>query len=198
SLSIYHSHRLSQSSHHFLNQPTFPTRRSSDLETIYLNEEKPYPNNPLPVLYFENVLAASLEEEYNGDDVLQLFTNNGYTNGWKNRIIDQHHFHSSAHESLTYTEGKLCVKLGGENGEMLTIRKGDVLLLPAGSAHKKLEATANHEIVGAYPLNDSDYDFQYGDASDYEMIKKSIENVNLPDTDPVTGAPGNIQQFWEN
>ena len=44
---------------------------------------KPYPNNPLPVLFFENVLAGGLEEEYNGDDVLQLFTNNGYMNGWK-------------------------------------------------------------------------------------------------------------------
>src|SRR5699024_9249746 len=168
------------------------------VETIYLNEEKPYPNNPLPVLFFENVLAGALEEEYNGDDVLQLFTNNGYTNGWRNEIIDQPLLQSTAHVALACTEGQLRVQLGGENGEMLPIRKRDVLRLPAGTAHKKLEATANHEIVGAYPLNDSDYDFQYGDASDYEMIKKSIKNVNLPDTDPVTGAPGNIQQFWEN
>ena len=27
------------------------------VETIYLNEEKPYPNNPLPVLFFENVFS---------------------------------------------------------------------------------------------------------------------------------------------
>ena len=168
------------------------------VEPIYLNEEKPYPNNTLPVLYFENVLAGALDDDYTGDDVLQLFTNNGYTNGWKDGIMDQHHFHSTAHESLACTAGEVRVQLGGENGQLLTIRKGDVVLLPAGTAHKKLEATANHEIIGAYPLNDSDYDFQYGDASDYEAIIESIQNVNIPDTDPVTGAPGNIQQYWEN
>lgn len=112
--------------------------------------------------------------------------------------MNRHHFHSTAHEALACTAGEVRVQLGGENGEMLTIRKGDVVLLPAGTAHKKLEATEEHVIVGAYPLNDSDYDFQYGDASDYEAIKESIQNVKIPDTDPVTGAPGNIQQYWNN
>ncbi|MEY8292989.1 cupin domain-containing protein [Carnobacteriaceae bacterium 52-44] len=168
------------------------------VEPIYLSENEPYPNNTLPVLYFENVLASALGDDYTGDDVLQLFTNNGYTGGWKGGIKDRHHFHSTAHEALACTEGELRVQFGGQNGEILTIRKGDVMLLPAGTAHKKLDATEKHEIIGAYPLNDSDYDFQYGDASDYEAIKESIQNVNIPDTDPVTGAPSNIQQYWEN
>lgn len=168
------------------------------VKPIYLKEEEPYPNNTLPVLYFENVLTGALEDGYTGEDVLQLFINNGYTNGWKGGIMNRHHFHSTAHEALACTAGEVRVQLGGENGEMLTIRKGDVVLLPAGTAHKKLEATEEHVIVGAYPLNDSDYDFQYGDASDYEAIKESIQNVKIPDTDPVTGAPGNIQQYWNN
>lgn len=163
---------------------------------INLTENKPYPNNELPVLYYENILKEVLDESFTAHDVLQLFENNGYTNGWVNGILARHHFHSTAHEVLACTKGEVKVQLGGENGEMTTLREGDVILLPAGTSHKKLDATENFEIVGAYPVNDSEYDFQYGDAISYEAIKKRIKEVKLPDTDPVTGSPGEVQKYW--
>ncbi|HLR92148.1 MAG TPA: cupin domain-containing protein [Atopostipes sp.] len=164
---------------------------------IYLRENEPYPNNSLPALYYENVLDGALGEGYSSNDVLTLFENNGYTNGWKGSVKDRHHFHSNAHEALACTNGQIQIQLGGQNGEMLKLQKGDVLLLPAGTAHKRLNASAEHEIIGAYPLNDTDYDFQYGDASDYEAIKENISNVVIPHTDPVTGSPANIEEYWD-
>lgn len=166
------------------------------VEPIFLKENEPYPNNALPVLYYENVLESALGGSYTGNDVKELFESNGYVGGWSGGIMDRHHFHSSAHEALACTSGELRVQLGGPNGEMFTICTGDVLLLPAGTAHKKLDATEKYEIIGAYPLNDSDYDFQYGDASDYEAIKETIKNVEIPHTDPVTGSSSHIEEYW--
>lgn len=168
------------------------------VEPIFLDENEPFPNNPLPVLYYENVLESVFGEDFSGDDVLELFKNNGFVNGWTGGILDRHHFHSNAHEALACSAGELRVQLGGPQGRMFTIRKGDVLLLPAGTAHKKLEATEEHEIIGAYPLNDSEYDMQYGDADNYEAIKESIANVAMPHTDPVTGSPSHIEEYWNN
>lgn len=166
------------------------------VETIYLTENEPYPNSSLPVLYYENGLSDALDDTFDAEGVLQLFENNGYTNGWKGIIEDRHHFHSTAHEALAITKGEVKVQLGGQNGEMRTLRQGDVVLLPAGVAHKRLDGSDNFEVVGAYPLNGPDFDMEYGDASNYKGIKENIANVARPLTDPVTGNPGDIDEYW--
>ena len=51
------------------------------VKAIYLKENEPYPNNPLPVLYYENMLENALHEDYTADDVIAFFERNGYDNG---------------------------------------------------------------------------------------------------------------------
>lgn len=92
--------------------------------------------------------------------------------------------------------GEVTVQLGGQNGKIQILRKGDVVLLPAGVAHKRLDGTESFEIIGAYPSNGDILDMQYGDASDYEKIKENIKNVPRPLTDPVTGNPGDMDEYW--
>lgn len=167
------------------------------VKAIDIAENAPYPNNSFPILYYEDVLSDEIGENYNADDVLQFFENNGYNNGWTDGIMERHHFHSTAHEAMACTKGEVRVQLGGPNGDLYTLRAGDVMLLPAGVSHKKLDATQGFEIVGAYPSNDPNYDFQYGDANDYEAIKNNVANVEKPLTDPVTGSPGDINEYWE-
>lgn len=166
------------------------------VKTIYLTENEPYPNNSLPVLFYEDGLSDTLEGDYTSEDVLKFFEYNGYTHGWTSIIEDRHHFHSHAHEALAITKGEVTVQLGGQNGEIQILRKGDVVLLPAGVAHKRLDGTEIFEVVGAYPSNGDILDMQYGDASDYEKIKENIEKVPRPLTDPVTGNPGNMDAYW--
>lgn len=163
---------------------------------IYLQDNKPFPNNSLPVLFYENVLEGALGTGYSSQEVQSFFEKNGYTNSWIAGILERHHFHSTAHEVLACTRGEVQVQLGGPHGEIVNFRKGDVVLLPAGVSHKRLDATENFQIVGAYPHNDSEYDFQYGDANDYERIKDAILKVKIPLTDPVTGSPGAVGEFW--
>lgn len=167
------------------------------VRTIYLKEDQPFPNNPLPVLFYEHVLEGALETpNFTAQDVRNLFEQNSYTNSWVNGIFERHHFHSTAHEVLACTKGEVQVQLGGPNGEIVTLLQGDVVLLPAGASHKRIEATEGFEIVGAYPQNDPVFDYQYGDASDYDRIKEAIQKVNKPLTDPVTGSPGAVNEFW--
>lgn len=166
------------------------------VKTLYLPENEPYPNNSLPVLYYEDVLSNTLDVDFNANDVIKLFENNGYTHGWKGIIEDRHHFHSHVHEALAVTKGEVTVQLGGPNGEIQTLRQGDVVLLPAGVAHKRLDGSENFEVVGAYPSNGQNLDMQYGDASDYKGIKENIANVDRPLTDPVTGNPGDLDENW--
>lgn len=82
-------------------------------------------------------------------------------------------------------QGKTCIRL----------QKRGVLLLPAGIAHKKIKATKNFKIVGAYP-NGLKPDIQKGNPSDYEKVRKVISDVSLPQKDPVEGSNGPLIQYW--
>jgi uncharacterized protein YjlB len=51
--------------------------------------------------------------------------------------------------------------LGGEQGTKITIEKGDILVIPAGVAHKNIGKENDAGVVGAY-LNARDYNMNYG------------------------------------
>jgi hypothetical protein len=53
------------------------------------------------------------------------------------------------------------VQLGGERGVVQEVHPGDVIIIPAGVAHKNLGPTADFGVVGAYPEG-QDWDINYG------------------------------------
>jgi len=166
------------------------------VELIYANENEPFPNNSLPILLYKNDLKENFEGSYSSEDVLNLLENNGYSNGWTGGILKEHHFHSNTHEVLACIQGKAKVQLGGPDGDVFDIRENDVLLLPAGVAHKKVDGSRDFQIVGAYP-DGIEFDMQKGNASDYEKIRGSVSNVAIPKTDPLSGTPGAIGEHWQ-
>lgn len=164
-------------------------------QAIQLKENRPYPNNALPVLFYPDVLSNKLRANYTGRDVLQLFQENDYSNGWTNGIASYHHFHSITHEVLGCFSGEAQVQLGGPDADIFTFSRGDVLLLPAGTAHKNIGSTSNFRIVGAYP-NGRNFDMLRGDEKKYEERKETITTVPIPDFDPVDGKEGAVQEYW--
>lgn len=148
------------------------------------------PNNPrLPVLIYRAALpadATSIEAHVDA---------NGWECRWRDGIFDFHHFHSTAHETLAVARGTATVQIGGEDGEEIRLGPGDVLVLPAGTGHKRITASRDFLVVGAYPPG-QDYEIEKPSASGFAEAVDRIRRVILPASDPVTGARGALTRLW--
>ena len=118
----------------------------------------------------------------------ELFTRNRWPAAWRNGVFPFHHYHSNSHEVLGVYEGEVTVQFGGDAGVTVTARPGDVIVLPAGTAHKKLSARGALGIVGAYP-DGSRPDTCRG-------VPKEKFAAEPPACDPVYGAGGPLFTYW--
>jgi uncharacterized protein YjlB len=151
------------------------------------------PNNPtLPVLIHHGV------EEIVGDLVAceRLFQSHGWAGNWRNGIFPFHHFHSNAHEALGIVSGAAEVTLGGPGGERLTVAPGDVLVLPAGTGHKREDSGSGLLVIGGYPAGQENYDLRRADLAALDAMRRNIAGVDLPEADPVLGAGGPVTVAW--
>lgn len=153
-----------------------------------LTDDGIYPNNPnLSLLLYQN--AVQLTEPDPARVFEDLFHTNHWGGGWRNGIFNFHHYHSSAHEVLGVYRGQAEIQLGGDNGITLTIKAGDVVVIPAGVAHKNLGASHDFAVVGAYPQRQNP-DTCYGKAGERPQADRNIACVPLPAADPVYGESG--------
>ena len=169
--------------------------RSGQVLTQRLKDDGTFPNNErLPLLLYRNVLA--LPRENPAAPVEDLFASNGWGGAWRNGIYSFHHYHSMAHEVLGIYGGSAKVQLGGEDGTTLAISRGDVVVIPAGVAHKNLGASFDFRVVGAYPTGQSP-DMCYGKSDERPQADTRIAAVPLPAMDPVYGAEGQLKMHWQ-
>ncbi|WP_411344226.1 cupin domain-containing protein [Paenibacillus sp. WLX1005] len=159
------------------------------LREVYFEDDGVIPNSGLPVLMYRGVLKDRL------GDVEAVFNGNRWLNSWVNGVFGYHHYHSNSHEVLGVVSGEVTVQLGGEQGQAFTLVAGDVVVLPAGTGHKRLEASEDFRIVGAYPGGIS-YNTRTGEPGEYEQALGEIPQVPLPDTDPVFGVDGPLVRLW--
>lgn len=158
-----------------------------------LHDDGRFPNSGLFLLIYKNVIKSTLHEP---SVFKEIFEGNYWKNSWDNGIYDYHHYHSITHEVLGVYKGKANVQFGGPRGIAEDVAEGDVIIIPAGVAHKCNNASDDFKCVGAYP-DGRDYDIKKGEASDRPDTDKNIENVPLPDTDPVYGLEGPLILNWE-
>lgn len=163
---------------------------SSAPEHFILERNDWVPNNErLPVLHYRNVIA----EGNVAGRLEQLFTANGWPPQWRDGVYDYHHYHSTAHEVLGIAAGQASLILGGPDGRTVDVVQGDVVLLPAGTGHCRLSASADFLVVGAYPAGQK-WDVCTS-APDAAMLQR-IRTLPFPDNDPVRGSSPPLSQLW--
>ncbi|HVE07568.1 MAG TPA: cupin, partial [Paraburkholderia sp.] len=74
-----------------------------------------------------------------------------------------------------------------------TVQAGDVVVLPAGTGHCKLEASADFLVVGAYPP-DQDVGISRVGLSAQQL--RAMQQVTFPASDPLTGRDGPLARLW--
>lgn len=166
----------------------------SQLEQHLIKPDDEFPNNhELPVLHYRSAFSS---DKNLGDMMEKTFRHHNWKNSWRNGIYDYHHYHSTAHEVLGIYKGECKIQLGGPDGIILELTKGDVLVLPAGVAHKSICASDDFKCIGAYPKG-QDYDMNYGKPEELERARKNISTLELPETDPVYGNEGQLLEYWK-
>jgi uncharacterized protein YjlB len=163
-------------------------------ETHLIRPSGNFPNNPrLPLIVYRKAI-----EPEPPDPALPFerrFASNGWSARWRDGIFRYHHYHSTAHEVLGIARGSARVQLGGDEGLTTELEAGDVVVIPAGVAHKNLGSSSDLLVVGGYP-RDQDYDMRQGDPEEREPAERNVSEVPLPEQDPVEGAAGALHRAW--
>ncbi len=162
------------------------------LERLALNDDGETPNSPYPVLLYRQVLQR---DRLAAGAVRDLFARHGWPGAWVNGIFAHHHYHSTAHEVLGFTRGWVEVQLGGRAGAQIRVEAGDVVVLPAGVGHKNVGASADLQVVGAYPEGQS-ADHCTASQADRAGALANLGRVALPAEDPVFCGPGLLRSHW--
>jgi uncharacterized protein YjlB len=161
-----------------------------------LVDDGTYPNNArLPLLAYQGALA--LPEGDPATTIEALIRANGWGGSWRNGVYGYHHYHSTAHEVLGVYGGTARIQLGGESGVVVPVARGDVLIVPAGVAHKNLGSSRDFRVVGAYPHGQRP-DMNAGRAGERPQTDTNIARVPLPALDPIYGAQGPLTEHWRN
>jgi len=83
--------------------------------------------------------------------------------------------------------------LGGPGGVEVDVETGDVILLPAGTGHRRLSATDDFLVVGGYPPGtEADLCRQ---AATPDMLAR-IAALPYPEQDPVNGLTPALTALW--
>jgi uncharacterized protein YjlB len=154
-------------------------------QALVLKPGPDMPNSRLPVLIYRAALDSA--------DFRALFEANGWGGSWRDGVYDYHHFHSNAHEVLGIEAGRAQLQLGGESGEAVEVETGDVVLLPAGTGHKRNSKSSKFSVIGAYPPGQHTPDICRDRGPEAEL---RISKTPIPQTDPVLGKFGGLVELW--
>jgi uncharacterized protein YjlB len=171
---------------------------TAEVLTFLFGDEGKIPNNPsLPVLVYKHV--ATDPQAGSAEKIAEWFertwARHGWRAAWRYGVYEFPHYHSTAHEVLGVYRGQASLRLGGSVGATIVVEAGDMIVLPAGTAHQNLGASNDFHVVGGYPAGQS-ADLLRGAAGERPAADERIARVARPKGDPVEGASGSLMREW--
>jgi len=122
-------------------------------EAYHLSPTKHVPNSALPVLVYRSVLPRP----YSETSAVEALEKNEWLHGGTFKHFPAHHFHSISHECYAIYKGSTRFLFGkgpldaDVDGIQVDLQAGDVIVDPAGVAHRNMESSADFEYIGVYP-----------------------------------------------
>lgn len=162
------------------------------VKTFILEPDGRIPNNRLPVLLYRGGLSPELRV---ASQCQTLFRENDWTGNWVDGILDYWHFHVTGHEVLGCVAGHARLGLGGDRGIALDVAAGDVLVLPAGTGHRRLDASGDFSVVGGYPPG-QDGAITRPEEIGFDEAVARLADLALPASDPLGGPEGPLVSAW--
>jgi len=159
--------------------------------TFTFADDGAIPNSQLPLLVYRAAVPAD------PDEVERIFAANRWPPAWRDGVHPFHHFHSNAHEVLGVARGEASVLFGGPAGQVLTVKAGDVVVVPAGVGHCNQAQSADLLIVGGYPDNAPNPNMHRGKPAEHTEVVRNVAGVAMPNADPVAGQSGPLLRLWE-
>ena len=161
---------------------------------IVFEDDGLVPNNVLPFLIYQGVVT--LDPKQPEQTIENLFETNDWGGTWRNGVYDYLHYHATVHEVLGVARGMARVRFGGDHGQELEIKAGDIAILPAGTGHQCITASDDFCVIGAYPPGGK-MEVTRPTPENHTKALKTIPNVALPPADPVTGKHGALMRLWQ-
>jgi uncharacterized protein YjlB len=171
------------------------TREVVQPEQFRFTDDGVFPNSVLPLLVYRQALAT--KDGDGGSVVEECLAGNDWTNSWRNGVYSFAHYHSTTHEVLGVYSGHATLQLGGQHGKNVELHAGDLIVIPAGVAHRKIGGSADFAVVGGYPEG-RDWDLLRGDAGERPEADRKIAALPIPDNDPIYGADGPLCRIWQS
>ncbi|WP_053360682.1 cupin domain-containing protein [Bacillus sp. FJAT-27251] len=163
---------------------------NTQVHSFYLKDDGQIPNNPdLPVIVYQGIFND------NPNGIAETFQRHDWEGCWTGEVFEYQHYHSNSHEVLGVKSGEATLLLGGDSGERVEVKEGDVVVLPAGTGHKKVEGSPDFAVIGAYPKGSSSNLLEKDPGSRTQAMHE-IRSVPVPEKDPVYGDEGPLLHKW--
>lgn len=163
-------------------------------QMLHFKDDGMIPNSKYPLLHYQQ--AFSQNGPVGADWLEQHFAKNNWTNSWRNGVYPFHHYHSTSHEVLGIYSGSALLHLGGEKGQKVEVKAGDIIVIPAGVGHKNLGSSQDFGVVGAYPDGRS-WDIMRGQPGERPKADERIAALPVPSFDPFLGKQGGLVGVWK-
>lgn len=167
---------------------------SITVEKYFFEGNGRVPNSRLPLLIYRNLIR------WDAPTMEAIMRKNQWAPSWHahHGMWPRHHFHCESHEIICVRNGVHTAKFGGHDGISGEVRKGDVIVIPAGVGHCGLQISEDLDLTGGFPAGYGIVDFRMGFPEEYIELCERAREIPVFGYDPFFGPRGPLVQIWND